>query len=241
MLPEGTMIGGGEKMATGRRVSNTHMPMVELLEAYEEDTKKPSLRAVCDEAGAGIGSLIQDQKQNSSLMVPGDTFRYIIVALVSASLVAYFAHRQGPSYKLARVEDALKTAEESLESAKANCTRSHVELMDLASRLLEAKLSASNIRTRLLKARNVTDWREYLKKIGAIMQSIKQCFKDVKEIQTSTLLTIEAEREHEFSEDLRESRDILDAVISSATRHVRAATRRFESASNANASNASYM
>ncbi|KAJ6554427.1 hypothetical protein B0H19DRAFT_1153504 [Mycena capillaripes] len=72
-----------------------------------------------------------------SLMVPGDIPRYIIVALVSASLVASFAHRQRPSYKLARVGDALKAAEESLEGAKANCARSHVDLIDLTSRLLE--------------------------------------------------------------------------------------------------------
>ncbi|KAJ6554415.1 hypothetical protein B0H19DRAFT_146565 [Mycena capillaripes] len=121
-------------------------------------------------------------------MVPGNTFRYIIVAFILASLLISFARRQRLSYKLARVEDTLKTAKERLESAKANCARSHVELMDLTSRLLEAKLSA--IQTRLLKTRNVTDWTEYLQTVGGIMQSIKQCAKDVKEIETSILVSM---------------------------------------------------
>ncbi|KAJ6554413.1 hypothetical protein B0H19DRAFT_1294121 [Mycena capillaripes] len=177
----------------------------------------------------------------ASLILPGDTFPYIIVALISASLGVSFAHRQRPSYKLGRVEDALKTAEESLEGANANCKRSHVELMILTSRLLGAKLSASKIQTRLLKTHNVTDWMEYLQNFGGIIRSIKQCAKDVKEIETSILLTIESERQSNFSENSRQSCAVLDAVISSATRHVRAATRRFEYASTANASNASYM
>ncbi|KAJ6554431.1 hypothetical protein B0H19DRAFT_1262796 [Mycena capillaripes] len=107
----------------------------------------------------------------------------------------------------------------------------------MTSRLLEARQSASNIQTRLplLKTRNVTDWMEYLQTVREIMQSIKQCAKDVKEIETSILST---ERQNDFSEDLRESRAILDTIIFSATRHMRAATRRFESASTASISDA---
>ncbi|KAJ6554438.1 hypothetical protein B0H19DRAFT_1153524, partial [Mycena capillaripes] len=69
------------------------------------------------------------------LIVPGDTFRYIIAALVSTSLIASFANRQRPSHKLGCIENTLKAAEEILEAAKANGARSHVELMDLTSRL----------------------------------------------------------------------------------------------------------
>ncbi|KAJ6554433.1 hypothetical protein B0H19DRAFT_1153517 [Mycena capillaripes] len=72
-----------------------------------------------------------------SLIVPGDTFRYIIVAFVSASLIVSFVHRQRPSHKLGCIENALEAADEILEAAKANYARSHVELMDLTSRLLE--------------------------------------------------------------------------------------------------------
>ncbi|KAJ6554416.1 hypothetical protein B0H19DRAFT_1235744, partial [Mycena capillaripes] len=48
-----------------------------------------------------------------------------------------------------------------------------------------------------------------------------------------------AECQNKLSEDLRESRAVLDTFISSATVHVRTATRRLGSASTPNLSNAS--
>ncbi|KAJ6554435.1 hypothetical protein B0H19DRAFT_1262799 [Mycena capillaripes] len=182
-----------------------------------------------------------------AFILPGTTLRYIIMGLALALLVASFANSQRPSYKLGCIEDALKGAEEILEGAKANCARNQVEWMDLTSRLhdsaniFRAKLSASKIQTRLLNTSNAIDWMEYLQSVRIIMQSIEEAAKKVKKIQTSTLLTIEAERQHEFSEDFRESRSSTRLFPRRRVRHVRAATRRFESASTANASNASYM
>jgi hypothetical protein len=51
-----------------------------------------------------------------------------------------------------------------------------------------AKVSVSNIQTRLLEARSVQTWREYLEKVKEILQSIDECAKEVKEIQTSILV-----------------------------------------------------
>jgi hypothetical protein len=56
-----------------------------------------------------------------------------------------------------------------------------------------AKLSASKIQSRLLETHSVATWEElveYLLNLRDIMQKINQCAKDVKEIQTSTLVSI---------------------------------------------------
>ncbi|KAJ7799797.1 hypothetical protein B0H14DRAFT_3156332 [Mycena olivaceomarginata] len=163
-------------------------------------------------------------------LLPGN--RYIALGLGSTTLIIYAANRQRPTRKLGRVERKIQACEETLKHAKSNCTRNHVELTDGTRRLLEAKLSASKIRSRLLETHSVTTWEElveYLQNLHEIVQKIKQCAKDVKEIQTSTLLTIEAERQRQFFEGIKELREIHDTVISASARHTQTVTRRFES------------
>ncbi|KAF8192757.1 hypothetical protein K438DRAFT_1829608 [Mycena galopus ATCC 62051] len=151
--------------------------------------------------------------------VPGNTFHYIILGLVAASTtLVYIANHQSPSYKLRCVEDAIAVAKKTLESAKATCSRDYMELMRSGWSLASAKLSASKIQTRLLETRRVETWEEYLQNIREILQSINECAKKVKEIQTSILLTIEAERQRRISEDLEDARDPV-ATIHSSRRH----------------------
>ncbi|KAJ7799802.1 hypothetical protein B0H14DRAFT_3491260 [Mycena olivaceomarginata] len=122
-------------------------------------------------------------------LLPGN--RYVTLALILAMLTIYTILRQYPSHKL-----------EILGHAQANCARSHVDLMDGMRRLLEAKLSASKIQTRLLETRSVTTWEEF-------------CAKKVKEVHRSALLTIEAERQRQLSEGIKEVREIHETVIRS--------------------------
>ncbi|KAJ7757294.1 hypothetical protein B0H14DRAFT_2634920 [Mycena olivaceomarginata] len=108
----------------------------------------------------------------------------------------------------------LYLCEETLKYAKSNCARNHLELTDATRRLLE-------IDTQLLETHSVTTWEElveYLQNLRDIVQNINQCAKDVKEIQRSTLggfqLTIEAERQREFFEGIKELREIHNTVVS---------------------------
>ncbi|KAJ7787603.1 hypothetical protein B0H14DRAFT_2952517 [Mycena olivaceomarginata] len=159
-------------------------------------------------------------------LLPGN--RYILWVLVCAGLTIYTVHRQRPTHKLGRVERAIDSCEEILKYAKSNCARNHVKLTDRGA----AKLSASKIQSRLLEAHSVATWEElveYLQNLRDIVQNINQCAKDVKEIQRSTLLTIEAERQREFFEGIKELREIHDTVISASARHTQTVTRRFES------------
>ncbi|KAF7369748.1 hypothetical protein MVEN_00306600 [Mycena venus] len=170
--------------------------------------------------------------------IPGNTLRFIVLGLVVASLFIYAVDRQCPLHKLGRVEDAIELAEGILQHAKSNCPRNHMELMDNEGRLLEAKLSASKIQTRLLKTRDDTTWKEYLQNLWGILQSINECAKEVKETETSMLLTIQAEHERQLSADIKNSHEILESITSS-TRPSRTSTRRrFGSASSSNTADA---
>ncbi|KAJ7704031.1 hypothetical protein B0H17DRAFT_1127055 [Mycena rosella] len=158
-------------------------------------------------------------------MVPGNTSRYITLGLASASLTLYAAHHYGPSQRLLRLEDTITVTEEILEGAKLGCARDHMTLMERWRRLLKAKLAASKIQTQILEARDKT-WEEYFQAIKEIMDKITECAKDVKGIHTSTLLTIEAERQRQLSTGIQESHEILNVVVPLPTRHAQPRSRR---------------
>jgi phosphohistidine phosphatase SixA len=63
----------------------------------------------------------------------------------------------------------------------------------LTEDVVRARLSASKVQSRLLETHSVETWEElveYLQNLHDIMQKINQCAMDVKEIQTSTLVSI---------------------------------------------------
>ncbi|KAF8192762.1 hypothetical protein K438DRAFT_1762087 [Mycena galopus ATCC 62051] len=175
--------------------------------------------------------------------MPGNAFHYTVLGLVvTSTTIVYIANHQSPLYKLRRVEDAIELVKKTLEHAKATCTRDQIELMHSGWRLASVKLSASKIQTRILETRRVETWEEYLQNVRRILQSIDECAKQVKEIQTSTLLTIEAERQRQISEDIDEVRDTINATVYSSIRRERTLTgltplnprRRFESETTGN-------
>ncbi|KAF8171388.1 hypothetical protein K438DRAFT_1773234 [Mycena galopus ATCC 62051] len=77
------------------------------------------------------------------------------------------------------------------KNTKEDCTiRDHLEVVDLTSRLLEAKLSASKVQTRMLDTLCVTIYKEieqYLQYSWDIMQDIMKGAKEMEEIRTKTL------------------------------------------------------
>ncbi|KAJ7704093.1 hypothetical protein B0H17DRAFT_1194002 [Mycena rosella] len=158
-------------------------------------------------------------------LAPGNTSPYITLGLASVLLAVYLVHHYGPMQRLARVEDVIAATEEILAGAKLDCARDHMTLMERGRRLLEAKLSASNIQTKILQARDKT-WEEYFQAIKEIMEEVSKCAKDVKRIQTSTLLTIEAEHRRKLSEGIKDSQEIFNAVVRSPTRHAQLPSRR---------------
>ncbi|KAJ6578709.1 hypothetical protein DFH09DRAFT_1361099 [Mycena vulgaris] len=153
------------------------------------------------------------------------TQRYIGLGLATTSLILFAAHHQSPSHRLDRLENSIEVTEEILERAQIDCTRDQVELMRRGNRLRQAKILASKIQTRMLEAEDTT-WEEYFKAIRGIMQSIDKCRREVKEIRTSTLLTIEGERQRKLSEGIKESSEVISAVLRAPTRHAHVPTRR---------------
>ncbi|KAJ7353182.1 hypothetical protein DFH08DRAFT_956263 [Mycena albidolilacea] len=159
-------------------------------------------------------------------LVAGNAFSYTLLGLGAASFAVYAANHQTPWYKLGRVQDTIIAIEKIQPYAEANCARDQVKWLEYGKRLLDAKLSASKIQTRLLEARSVKTWGEYLEKVKEILQSIDECAKEVKDIQTSILLAIEAERQRQLCEGIKEVRETIDATICFSMGHERTLTLR---------------
>ncbi|KAJ7123733.1 hypothetical protein C8R44DRAFT_980978 [Mycena epipterygia] len=193
-------------------------------------------------------------------LVSGNMFGYICLGLACASLAIYVACYHLPSKKLARLEDGIKVAEGFLKRAKSDCARDHVELLDVESRLLQAKFSASKIQSQMLDAGEVSplfeanamidnglstriatcyrSLKKYFQNIRGITMSITKCRKEVENIHISTLRIIEEERRHKLFKAMKEAREVIEA-LRSPTRHVHPTSHRAQS--NGNLFQESYM
>jgi hypothetical protein len=140
-------------------------------------------------------------------LVPGTTWRYVFLALASVSFIFLAGCHQAPAQKFTKIEDAIEALEDILNSAKAasSYARNHMEVIDAGCRLLQyvlqchdrepdgeifrVKLSASKIQSHLLEMRSAT-WKTYFKSVPAIIHTIDQCAKEVKEIHTAMLVSV---------------------------------------------------
>ncbi|KAJ7455022.1 hypothetical protein B0H11DRAFT_2244788 [Mycena galericulata] len=142
-------------------------------------------------------------------LLPGAIVSYIGFALTCASLGIYILHRQRPSEKLDRLEDAIKFTEEILKRAQTSSgARQFTALLNLEGRLWEAKLAASKIQTRILEAGEDETWNEYLHTLRRILQSIDDCARKVGKIRKETLLAMENARQRQISENIKESHEV---------------------------------
>ncbi|KAJ7307723.1 hypothetical protein DFH08DRAFT_824250 [Mycena albidolilacea] len=157
--------------------------------------------------------------------------RYILLALAPTLVVVNVANAQRPTQKLDRVKHAIDGCKELLEGAKLTCARNHAELTDRTRRLSEVAVSASRIQVRLLeKHPDFTTWKgciKYVRDMHDMWKKIHQCAKDVKEIGTSTFVTIENENQRKSGENIRDCDEICHALGSQASARRR---RRLEQA-----------
>ncbi|KAJ7307679.1 hypothetical protein DFH08DRAFT_824205 [Mycena albidolilacea] len=176
------------------------------------------LERMCDAA-----SIFASMVLAALSVLPGN--QYILFALLPVWLLAHIANGQRPTQKVDGVNHAIDACKELLEGAKLACTRDHVELTDRARRLSEVTVSASRIRVQLMeKHHDFTTWKgcvEYVKGMCDIWKKIHQCAKDVREIETSTLLTIEAENQRQSGANIRDCDEICDALGSQSARRRR--------------------
>ncbi|KAF7378082.1 hypothetical protein MSAN_00232400 [Mycena sanguinolenta] len=197
----------------------------------------PSTGAICGQATLLPGSGCQnigsdsDNRQNNWLdwnspaatpssllfftlsLIPSNVFRYPTLAVAVISLVVYSIYSNSSSARLTRVNDIIIEADSILTRAKAECMRNHSLLAEYETRLLRTKLFASEIHSQILEI-HVVPWKHYVQNRMAISRSLAKCEHELRDIQTSLLVLIEAVHQRKLAEDLNLNPQIVDGLSS---------------------------
>ncbi|KAJ7708228.1 hypothetical protein B0H17DRAFT_1174361 [Mycena rosella] len=138
-------------------------------------------------------------------LIPSIILHYALLALVCAFSVIYAANYKRPSTRLSRLNIRITAAVDILARAKSQCPRDYLDLADEEAGLLQ-------IQSCLLEALN-TPWKTYLHKMWTIWHSLGKCERQVRKLQTSALLIIEAEHQRKLAEHITESMEVVNVVI----------------------------
>ncbi|KAJ7735943.1 hypothetical protein B0H16DRAFT_1695513 [Mycena metata] len=144
--------------------------------------------------------------------VLGNTLRYIILGLLLMLLVAYIVGYYTPSRMVVRLENAIKTLRNTLKHAK-NCPMALAKLAEMGCQLTQVEVSVPGIRGQLLDMGSLETWKEYFQGLRGIFKTIRECNKEVKDIQTSVLRIVEGEHERQLLMRVEEERGILNALM----------------------------
>ncbi|KAJ7347751.1 hypothetical protein DFH08DRAFT_808537 [Mycena albidolilacea] len=146
-------------------------------------------------------------------LIPVKMFPYLSLGILSASFVVYALRRSCPAVTLDRLDNTIAAVEELLIDTKAKRMRDYFALVDAETRFLRTKLAVSRLYSRLLEARNIPGWKNYLHNIFTVMRSLVILEREVRYIQTSLLVLIEAAHQRKLTEDICEGQETVDGVL----------------------------
>ncbi|KAJ7347746.1 hypothetical protein DFH08DRAFT_960174 [Mycena albidolilacea] len=146
-------------------------------------------------------------------LIPSKIFPYLALGVLSASSIIYALYQNLPSARLGQIHNAIAIVDETLTHAKAKCMRDYLVLVEAEIRFLRERLAVSRLHSRLLETRNIPDWKNYLRVMVTISRALAMLEREVRDIQTSLLVLIEAAHQHKLTEDIRESQEIGGGVL----------------------------
>ncbi|KAJ7607561.1 hypothetical protein FB45DRAFT_1131368 [Roridomyces roridus] len=149
------------------------------------------------------------------LLGGGSPASYAVIALALVVLIVRLGHRQRPSEKLSRLENALHTTGIMLHEAKVDCSVNYAIVVELECRLLEAKHSVSKITAKMLESGSKEDaWIQYPQTMLELWKDINKCIREVKDIHVDILLVCEDELQESITYEVEYSRKALAAIRS---------------------------
>ncbi|KAJ7347802.1 hypothetical protein DFH08DRAFT_936598, partial [Mycena albidolilacea] len=146
-------------------------------------------------------------------LIPATIFPYLALGLLSTSFIIYALRYNCPAVRVDRLKNEITVVEEILTDAKAKCIRDYLALVEAETRFLRTKLAVSRLHSRLLEARNIPGWKNYLHDIFTISRALAILERQVRDIKTSLLVLIEAAHQRKLTEDIREGQEIGDGVL----------------------------
>ncbi|KAJ7809540.1 hypothetical protein B0H14DRAFT_2865970 [Mycena olivaceomarginata] len=146
-------------------------------------------------------------------LIPATIFPYLTLGLLSTYFIIYALRRNRPAVRVDRLKNGITVVDEILTHAKAKCMHDYLALIQAESRLLRTKLAVSRLHSRLLEARHMPGWKTYFRDIFTISRAVAILEREVRDIQTSLLVLIEAAHQRKLTEDIHEGQEIGDGVL----------------------------
>ncbi|KAJ7194056.1 hypothetical protein GGX14DRAFT_587125 [Mycena pura] len=152
-------------------------------------------------------------------LVPGNTARYICLTLIFGLLGYHAARGQPPAAKIQALTAAIASANQLLTRAPCISARDQVLSMEQELRLRTAEKLKSQLKCQLIEI-ECHGWKEYLRDVRGLLQSINKCTKDVKRIQSKLQLSIEWDTQRKLDDEIQVSREMFAAIHSGVCLYV---------------------
>ncbi|KAJ7793075.1 hypothetical protein B0H14DRAFT_2928352 [Mycena olivaceomarginata] len=146
-------------------------------------------------------------------LIPAKIFPYLALGLLSTSFIIYALRHNCPAVRVDRLKNGITVVDEILTHAKAKCMCNYLALVEAETQFLRTKLTVSRLHSRLLEARSMSSWKNYLCTILTISRALAMLEREVRDIQTSLLVLIEAAHQRKLTEDIHEGQEIVDGVL----------------------------
>ncbi|KAJ7788150.1 hypothetical protein B0H14DRAFT_3504528 [Mycena olivaceomarginata] len=149
-------------------------------------------------------------------LIPATIFPYLTLSLLSTYFIIYALSHNCPAVRVDQLKNGITVVDEILTDAKAKCMHDYLALIQAETRFLWTKLAVSRLHSRLLEARNMPGWRNYLRDIFTISRALAMLEREMWDIQTYLLfyeVFIEAAHQRKLTADIHEGQDIGDSVL----------------------------
>ncbi|KAJ7145612.1 hypothetical protein C8R44DRAFT_723540 [Mycena epipterygia] len=145
-------------------------------------------------------------------LIPNNNIRYAMLSLGATITVLYDLNLQRPSVRLVHLENGVGHTEDIIREAKLRCPMDHLSLTENEVCLLKVRRSMCILRSALLKISAMGCTSNGFKSFRQLCRDIHQGEKEVKRIKVAVQLTLEAEHQRKYTEDIRETEAIITAV-----------------------------
>ncbi|KAJ7777935.1 hypothetical protein DFH07DRAFT_796723 [Mycena maculata] len=145
-------------------------------------------------------------------LVPNGIQRGIVLGLAGLYFGGFVVLPNIPSVRMKKLEKHINETVELHAIAIREVDTNPRFVTETSLRLAQIRISESVLRSRMLGARDIT-WTEYIEHIRCLSFHIGECQREVRDVRTAILTTLESNRQRRYKEDIAQRRTTLDTVF----------------------------
>ncbi|KAJ7173129.1 hypothetical protein C8R43DRAFT_1119931 [Mycena crocata] len=149
-------------------------------------------------------------------LVPNDIQRGAIWGLSLLYFGGFVLWLHHPSVRMSKLEKCIDETAQIHTVAFQELKENPRFVAETALRLVQTKLSKSILRSKMLSAKDIA-WKEYIQYLRHLSCYIGECQREIQDIQTVILLSLESGRQERYMQDIAQKRTTLNTVFLSSS------------------------